>query len=340
MPACLSARTSRTAAGPWEPKELPLGLGPTGNPVVARAPDGTYLLYFTNVPRQNRSPADAELPPRNCSGADVAAWGPARYCTKHCETGLHLAHSKSLNGPWTVVLDIAKAGGTNPGVLVHQSGEVLLFYKGGGKFPFKSELCPGGSCRAIGLVTAPAWDAFPYSGFLTTGASVDGKYFGGGTTLEDPSNGYVDSTRGAYHVLFHQGLTGDHSGESTASCKHGREGGVAASNSSCGYGGAAHSVNGSEWIYATDRWTGLGWKDKTRSAVAYEYAVAMDDGTTIECIRREEPKLLIEDGEPTALVTQCSVLPLGLTPPPYPKNMPKAEVQWSTVLVVQPINRA
>jgi hypothetical protein len=157
---------SRSASGPWEPKELPLGPGPTGNPVVTRAPDGTYLLYFTNVPRQNRTAA--EPPPRNCSSNQRSDWGPVRYCTEQCETGLHLAHSKSLDGPWTVVLGITKAGGTNPGVLILKSGKVILFYKGSATFPFNSTLCPAGRCRSIGLVTAPAWDSFPYSDFLTT----------------------------------------------------------------------------------------------------------------------------------------------------------------------------
>ena len=331
--------TSRSASGPWEPRELPLGPGPTGNPVVTRAPDGTYLMYFTNVPRQNR--AAAEPPPRNCSSSQRSDWGPARYCTKQCETGLHLAHSKSLDGPWTVALDITKAGGTNPGVVILKSGKVILFYKGGASFPFKSALCPTGKCRAIGLVTAPAWDSFPYSDFLATGASSDGgKFFGGGAILEDPSNAYVDSRRGALHVLFHQGLSKlpGASGESTARCKHPAEGGIAASNSSCGYGGAAHSQNGSEWIYATRYWQGLSWSNGTRSSVAYEYSVAMDDGMTLDCIRREEPKLLIENGEPSALITQCSVIALGHTLPPFPPSAPKGEVEWSTVMVVQPIN--
>ena len=170
-----------------------------GNLNYTRAPDGTYLLYFTNVPRQNRT--TAEPPPRNCSSRQRSSWGPTKYCTKDCETGLHLAHSKSLNGPWTVVLNIAKAIGTNPGVVVLNSGKVILFYKGAARFPFKSQLCPTGSCRSIGLVTAPSWDSFPYSDFLSTGSSDDRRYFGGGTILEDPSNAYVDSRRGTTHLF-------------------------------------------------------------------------------------------------------------------------------------------
>ena len=117
------------------------------------------------------------------------------------------------------------------------------------------------------LTLALGRDAFPYDDFLTTGASMDGKFFGGGTVLEDPSNGYVDTTRGAHHVLFHQGLPKTPSGEAPVGCDHKAEGGVPASNSSCGYGGAAHSVNGTEWVYATKYWGGLGWSSGTQSAV-------------------------------------------------------------------------
>lgn len=119
-------------------------------------------MYFTNVPRANRT--EPEPAPRDCTSSNRSAWGPARYCTQHCETGLHLAHSKSLNGPWTVVLDITNAGGTNPGVLIQEDGATTLFYKGGGKFPFKSQLCPGGSCRSIGLVRSNGCKLYIHAG--------------------------------------------------------------------------------------------------------------------------------------------------------------------------------
>ena len=65
----------------------------------------------------------------------------------------------------------------------------------------------------------------------------------------------------------------------------------------------------------------------------------MDDGSTIECIRREEPKLLLgDDGQPEALVTQCSMMPMGQSPPDASGH--SYGTQWSTQLVVQPINKA
>ena len=348
--------TSPSIDGPWQPKELVLEAA-AGNAVVVEAPDGTYVMFFTNVPDKRKLSLV-----RDCRSSNMSSWGPMRYCAKpaDCGTGLHLAHSRSLDGPWTVQLDVVDhsiSGTTNPGPLILPSGEMLLSYKGGGMFPEATQLCPEKHCRSIGVVFADRWNDWPYRRLLSTGPSVAsgqrpaGQYYGGGFELEDPSNGYVDTTRGALHTLFHQGLPVPQSSKGTklkgrptpGGCAHGPIGGVPAGNKSCGYGGAAHSSNnGSTWIYATNYWEGSGWLGGNRSAVAYSYTVLMDDGSTTECIRREEPKLLIEDGEPAALVTQCSVMALGHTPPGHtPRtNLPDGEVEWSTVLVVQPINRA
>lgn len=342
--------TSTTANGPWLLRELVLQAA-AGNPVVARAPDGTYVMYFTNVQTGPKHP-------RDCTSANRSEWGPPSYCTKdgHCDdaTGLHLAHSASLDGPWTVQLNIADrsiAGATNPGVIFLPSGETLLTYKGGAAWPAKTALCGGASCRSLGVVSAPRWNAWPYKRFLASGASVDpknpsenGRYYGGGESLEDPSNGYIDTTRGALHTLFHQGLPSTVAQGHLAmrpkpwGCQHGKIGGIPASNSSCGFGGAAHSSdNGATWMYATRYWTGGGWLNGTTSSFVYPYEVLMEDGSSINCQRREEPKLLIEGGEPSALITQCTVMALGTTEPT--KTHPQGEVEWSTVLVVQPINR-
>ena len=113
-------------------------------------------------------PAYAHRAATHCFFTGLKASSLLGFAPQASETGLHLAHSKSLDGPWTVVLGITKAGGTNPGVLILKSGKVILFYKGSATFPFNSTLCPAGRCRSIGLVTAPAWDSFPYSDFLTT----------------------------------------------------------------------------------------------------------------------------------------------------------------------------
>ena len=117
---------------------------------MVKAHDGTYLLYFTGIPR----PFSKKAPARSWSSANQTNWGPTTYCDHpaNCATGLHLAHSKSLDGPWEVVLDIVDAsiaGSTNPGAMVLGDGRVLLFYKGGGSYAFSSEVCPKKSCRSV-----------------------------------------------------------------------------------------------------------------------------------------------------------------------------------------------
>jgi hypothetical protein len=75
-----------------------------GNPVYAgRARDGTHLIYFTNYRYKGSV--------RNCSNITAAPTSPAARTQplppgcKAC--GIHLARSKSLEGPWTVTYDAA-----------------------------------------------------------------------------------------------------------------------------------------------------------------------------------------------------------------------------------------
>jgi hypothetical protein len=337
--------TSASVNGPWVAKEMVLD--GAGNPLLMKAPDGTYLLYFTGVPR----PFSNKPPARNCNGANRTEWGPTLYCAHpaNCGTGLHLAHSQSLDGPWEVELNIVDksiAGSTNPGGMVLPGGGVLLFYKGSGRYNFSSEVCPGKACRSIGVVSSPAWNAFPYKRFIDTGDSLDGgKMIGGGNVLEDPSNGYIDNVCGAVHMIFHQAIpSAPGGGTATSGCNHtripatGNGTGIPASPKGCGYGASPKGCdNGSTWIYATPYWNGLGWKNGTRTAVAYEYDVDFNDGSVTNCIRREEPKLLLEGGLPVALLTQCTLAPDGRTQGPYPASHPAGEVQWTTRLIVQPI---
>jgi hypothetical protein len=362
-PAQVNVRhaTSKSPHGPWNPQEIVLT--GAGNPVLTRAPDGTHLLFFTGVPQ----PFSRCAAQRNCSIGSTNSTPPVwsgnqcpGYSSRtshgqkyHGGDGINLAHSRSLDGPWEIVLDVAtqNADTTNPGPVVLPNGTVLLAFKAGSTYGFRSELCPSasGHCESLGVVAAPSWDAFPYAdqAFLH-GTSIDKKFIGGGGCLEDPSNMYIDNVRGAVHMLFHQGNPnassasrsdgGDRGGKMPWGCKHPELGtGIPASNSSCGYGGAAHSADGTSWMYSSPSWQGLGWKEGTRSAVAYTYEVAMRDGSTISCIRREEPKLLLgDDNQPEALITQCSMMPMGESPPDA--NGHSYGTQWSTQLVMQPIH--
>lgn len=166
-----------------------------GNPVLAAAPDGTWLLYFTGLPQPwSRCP-----PQRSCAtaaGVNATPTGAGHGCPGYAGRGdgIHLAHAKSLDGPWAIALGVAAAPAdtTNPGPTVLPNGAALLAYKAAAPYGFGSELCPSARCSPIGVIAAPRWGAWPYKDqrFLA-GESLDGHFIGGGACLEDPSNGYI-----------------------------------------------------------------------------------------------------------------------------------------------------
>lgn len=163
---------SRSPDGPWQALDVAVPAA-AGNPVVTRAPDGTYLLYFTNHRWSG--------PTRNCTGA-MGDWSPAVYCStsgKQCATGVSLAYSSSLHGPWKLQYDVIKFSCTNPGAPVFSSnGSLLMAYKTWGKM---------GKC--LSLVQASSWRDWPYSQADVFGSDPsDPKCLGVGRNLEDPSN--------------------------------------------------------------------------------------------------------------------------------------------------------
>eukprot|EP01047_Picozoa_sp_COSAG01_P004668 COSAG01_NODE_155_length_23814_cov_12.061343_3_plen_539_part_00 len=276
--------------GPWRPLDVAVP-NAAGNPVLSRAPDGTWLLYFTN----HRWTGAV----RNCTGP-VGQWGPPVYCTatgKQCATGVSLAYSRYLTGPWTIKYDVVSVSATNPGApIFHSDGSLLMAYKTWAK---------GGKC--IGILVASSWKAWPYQRAPGTAQCI-----GVGRNLEDPSNLWRDA-RGAIHVLFHQGC-----GSSTS-------GGCNTNGSLAAYGGGAGSADGKSWDYNLTR-------------VAYEYDVDMDDGSVLHCSHREEPKVLLgADGQPTMLITQCT-LPQALPNTVPTPAFPRGEGQHITRVVMQPIN--
>ena len=155
--------TAPTAVGPWTRVGVAVPQA-AGNPALSRAPDGTWLLYFTNY--------RWDSPVRNCTGpASATSWGPPAYQPTgrpypggkacggpHGETmGLSLAYSKNLSGPWTIKYDVISVPATNPGGPVFLGNGTLLL-------PFQTWLptheCTKPTC--ITIVSAPSWDAFPY----------------------------------------------------------------------------------------------------------------------------------------------------------------------------------
>ena len=187
--------TSPTADGPWTDADVAVPQA-AGNPVITRAPDGTWLLYFTNhkwvggkirncsIPR----PPSTWGPPVRCSSSSSGGGGGGVH--QDCGTGISLAYSRSLNGPWTIKYDVVAFSATNPGSPVfNPDGSLVMAYKTWSK---------GGRC--VGIVASKAWNTWPYAEFPLGGA---GECVGVAPVLEDPSNLWRDS-RGNVHFLVHE----------------------------------------------------------------------------------------------------------------------------------------
>ena len=143
-------------AGPYE-LQPELVLPPFHhNPSVQRAPDGTYLIYCIG----SRAGACPDGPSSNCTGetikhcpppdAQLAATQPltplemtaerAATAVGGLDGSVHLAHAKSLSGPWTLQpADQPVLAGrqgrwdeqsTNPAPHVLKNGTALLVYRG------------------------------------------------------------------------------------------------------------------------------------------------------------------------------------------------------------------
>eukprot|EP00659_Diplonema_papillatum_P015080 gene15080-23028_t len=141
--------TSSNMAGPFAPQDV--ALGPTAsagwddlaqhNPTVARAPDGTYLLFYMGTTAANTTHVD-------CSNSTAGGGQPVPLveCVQGsaqnppvCNQRVGLATSQSPTGPWArraePILLPGPAGEwddlftTNPTVHVFTNGSVLLVYK-------------------------------------------------------------------------------------------------------------------------------------------------------------------------------------------------------------------
>ena len=99
-----------------------------------------------------------------------------RYCSAkagQCDTGVHLAWSTSLSGPWEYQYNVLNFSCTNPDAPVFNSnGSLLMAYKTWGK-----------QGKIIGTVVAPSWRAWPYT---------QAAFIGAAPHLEDPSNLWRD----------------------------------------------------------------------------------------------------------------------------------------------------
>jgi len=195
---------SKSIEGPYE--KIQIVLTPFAhNPTITRAPDGTYLLYFIGswptVPQKCNNKSQG-VPRATVKYSMVSKWentsdgcGPAPM-NNGC--GIHLATSKSLNGPWDVRAVVIEfpipkeerwdCAHTNPTVIVAQNGSLLLAFN-------------AGYCRnhleTIGIAKADHWSG-PYSLwnpkpiFQANGVEVE--------HIEDP---HMWKDNRGYHMLVH-----------------------------------------------------------------------------------------------------------------------------------------
>ena len=238
---------------------------------MTRAPDGMWLLYYTN--HRYRGPV------QNCTAGAPSSWGPPvliKNSTTTCKAGNHasmgisLAYSESLDGPWTYQEDVVTVPASNPGGPVFFSNGSLMLPFQTWPPPHGNVTCARPAC--ITIVTAPSWKSWPYRTYPlgepgTAGHCIERQNLANPGSVEDPSNIWRD-TRGTLHLLMHEA----HFGSRAWSTDQGRT-----------------------WAYRY-------------SNQAYPYAATTVDGGSISCISgREEPRLLLDrkTGQPTALSTMC-----------------------------------
>lgn len=306
-----------TPLGPWT--RAGVAVPPAaGNPTVTRAPDGTWLLYFTNHRYAGKL--------RNCTGP-VESWGPPAYYNRTwpvnksdtCGSvgygepfGISLAHSKSLTGPWTIQYDVITVPATNPGGPAFLANGTMIL-------PFQSwpKATPCQAPQCITIVTARGWGDFPYrtyplgsgDGYSSDRSSCIERWYSNSSwaptlgphgtygSVEDPSNIWRDK-RGNLHVLMHQAHKG---------------------------GRAWSEDNGSSWHY-------------DYNTTSYPFSSMADDGTLFSCSTsqgssRGEPRVLIEKltGLPSVLSTVCFT---GAGPP----KAEGGESQYWSRILLQRIN--
>lgn len=169
--------------GPFERKDVAVQAF-AHNPVVARAPDGTWVLWHIGCGAPNRG----VLPCETCSGGQTNKSCPREGEEVACTANTtHVLSAKSLDGPWVALnATIVNPHGfniDNPAPYFFPNGSVLMLGRDGGS-----------TCR---IITAPSWQG-PYRLGPMIGEKQD--------PVEDPFL-YRDS-RGAFHALFHGGKQG------------------------------------------------------------------------------------------------------------------------------------
>ncbi|MEC9052741.1 MAG: glycoside hydrolase family protein, partial [Actinomycetota bacterium] len=279
--------TSPTAAGPDTEQSVVLGNrsadffdgSATQNPGAIVLHDGSVALFYVGL---------------SCT---MRAGGyTARDCEDSANSSLGVAHAPTPWGPWTRMdtsilateRPVNHEGDAlaNPAVIQEDDGSLLIAYRGR-----HDEVLP--------LATAPHWSG-PYTRVLPPGSSsypsgcssqvcndticfdaghakeltgsvhdISRPAVGPFKCLEDPF--ILRLASGSYHMIMHN------QGEHSFSGAHG------------------FSADGKNWSLSP--------------TAAYSLTVEMDDGSKLSLYRREEPKLLVDEGFATHLFNAACPTP-------------------------------
>ena len=192
--------TAAAPEGPFRARERVMSQF-SHNPTIARAPDGTFVLYHVGcgTPERARCTACAGgVTSASCLGAAFAE-ANGLPCTGNVTNVLY---ASSLDGPWdslnAAVVPSAEMGKSwgparmldNPTVVFYEDGSLLMASRGGK---------PGDEAWSDGIVTAPSWRG-PYTQHSMIGNASSPR-------VEDPF--LWRDTKGFYHVIFHK-FTDEH----------------------------------------------------------------------------------------------------------------------------------
>jgi hypothetical protein len=258
---------SSSPAGPFATQDVVLPVFHS-NPSLTRHTDGTYLLYTVGQTNETASyQADCRTKPGTPGSCAPSIFPP------HCYTGnrVELHYSKSLNGPWELLMlpdgtsDILP-GGTNPQATVLANGTVVMAFTGQG--------VPGVH-EGFYVATAVSWKG-PY--VVHTSPLFE---FDGPMVFEDPFL-YYSHREERWHALVHQ---------------YNRT-------------NPAHQVlvGGFAWSSGTGK-TILedlfgNWTYRAKAGAVFNTTVPFVDGSSQTFARRERPALLFDaHGRPAMLYT-------------------------------------
>eukprot|EP00039_Didymoeca_costata_P007434 m.99839 g.99839 ORF g.99839 m.99839 type:complete len:408 (+) comp13684_c0_seq2:136-1359(+) len=210
------------------------------------------------------------ITPPVCNGTNTCVENCSGYKFNAINPGpLNVAVASDINGPW-VIHDL----GIRPRNHTWEDGAdlvnpaVYIFKNGTTLFAYRTEQGNDGS-----------WDLAVAKGTSPLGPFQQPTHLAFPQRAEDPV--IWRDARGVFQMLVHNcsGPGPPPNGKGVWHC--------------LSQAGSAYSLDGLHWV--------------VRGTQPYSYTVPFSDGSQLQCVRREEPKLLFDDsGQPTHLVTVCA----------------------------------